>query len=202
MSDAIYPTLPGLTLESSKTPEFSTNIQRSVSLAELRASFADAPVYTFKLQYEVLREGTVHGTAYTELQSLLGFFLARYGSWDSFLFTDPNDYGVTSQVIGTGDGAETEFQLIRSYGAGNESITNVNTITSVSLGNTPTSNYTIASGLITFNSAPSANVSISWSGSYYHRCRFTNDTQEFSQFMRQLFEAGEVEFIGSLGSRI
>jgi uncharacterized protein (TIGR02217 family) len=202
MSNAVYPTLPGLTLESSKTPEFSTQIQRSVNLSELRASFAEAPVYNFKLQYEVLREGTVHGTAYTELRSLMGFFLARYGSWDSFLFTDPNDYGVTSQSIGTGDSFTTEFQLIRSFGAGNEPVKNVNSIVSVSVSNTPTSAYTISSGLITFNSPPAANAPIVWSGTYYYRCRFTNDTQEFSQFMRQLFEAGEVEFIGSLGSQI
>jgi uncharacterized protein (TIGR02217 family) len=202
MSNAVYPTLPGVTLEVAKTPEFSTQIQRSVNLSELRASFSEQPVYTFKLQYEVLREGTVHGTAYTELRSLMGFFLARYGSWDSFLFTDPDDYGVTTESLGTGDGATTEFQLTRTFGAFTEDVANVNTIASISVSNTPTSSYTISAGLVTFNSPPASNAPITWSGSYYYRCRFTNDMQEFDKIMQRLFSAGDVEFIGCLGSKI
>jgi len=198
MSNAIYPSLLGLTMDVTKTPEFSTQVQRSVNLSELRASFADAPVYRFKLAYDMLRDNVANA----ELKSLQGFFLARYGAWDSFLFTDPTDASISGQSFGTGDGLTTVFQLTRSYGGATEDVANVNAITSITLANTPTSNYTQNAGVITFTSAPAANVAIAWTGSYYYRCRFVNDTQDFTQFMYQLWEAGTVEFIGSIGSRI
>jgi uncharacterized protein (TIGR02217 family) len=199
MSNAVFPTLAGLTWDIKKVPEFSTKIQRSVNLSELRASFASQPVYTFSLAYDLLRDDATNN----ELKQLAGFFIARQGSFDSFLFTDPDDSTVAAQLFGTGDGATANFPLIRSYGAGNEPVSNVNAITSITVSNTPTSNYTLGStGIITFNSPPSANAPLAWSGTFYYRCRFKEDTQEYVQFMRKLWEAQTVEFVGSLGVQI
>ena len=55
---------------------------------------------------------------------------------------------------------------------------------------------------IDFTPAPGANVALTWSGTYYFRCRFQQDQQEFKEFMRQLWEAGSVKFRGSLGRKI
>ena len=200
MSNDVLPALPGLTWDQEKAPEFSTSIQRSVSLTELRGSYADAPVWHFKRSYELLRDDATNN----ELQQLAGFFLDHLGRWDSWLYTDPDDYIVANQVIGTGNGSATTFQLYRSFGAFNEPIANANTITLVSVNNTPTSNYThnTTTGIITFNSPPAANGVVRWSGTYYYRCRFKDDTMQFSQFMRQLWEAKSFEFVGSLGTAI
>lgn len=199
MSNAIFPTLAGLGWNILKVPEFNTKVQRSVNLSELRASFSNAPIYNYTLHFDLLRDDVTHN----EVKNLIGFFLARYGSWDSFLYSDPDDSEVAGQALGIGDGAETAFQLVRSYGAQTENVCNIETITEVTVANTPTGNFTASStGLITFTAAPAANAVIAWTGSYYHRCRFTADTQDFNQFMRQLWEVRSLEFRGSLGVKI
>lgn len=43
------------------------------------------------------------------------FFYARRGKLHGFRFKDWSDYSVTGQSIGTGDGVETDFQLVKSY---------------------------------------------------------------------------------------
>lgn len=50
-------------------------------------------------------------------------------------------------------------------------------------------------GYFSFASAVPNAVLISWSGTFYFRVRFTHDTTEFTEFMRDLYEARKVEFI-------
>lgn len=95
MSNSIYPSLPGLTYSVFKTPEFSTLVQRSVAGLEVRIAQMRNPLWTFKLQYEFLRDGLNP----SELKTLLGFFLARQGNYDDFLFSDPDDNGVSNQQL-------------------------------------------------------------------------------------------------------
>lgn len=200
MSNALFPSLPGLTWDIEKAPEFATVVQRSVNLSELRGSYAATPVYHFTLHYDVLRADAVNA----ELQKLAGFFCNRNGSWDSFLFADPDDGTAAAQRFGTGDGTTTAFPLVRSLGYFTEGVSNVAASPSIYKDAVlQTSNYTVdATGLVTFSSAPASNVALTWSGTYYYRCRFKEDMQSFNQFMRQLWEARSVEFIGSLGAKI
>jgi hypothetical protein len=51
-----------------------------------------------------------------ELQTLGGFFLARQGSYDSFLYSDPTDNTVTKQTFAAGDDVTTAFTLARAWG--------------------------------------------------------------------------------------
>lgn len=46
---------------------------------------------------------------------LLTFFRARKGKTFGFRFKDWFDYKATNQIIGTGDGTKTKFQLIKRY---------------------------------------------------------------------------------------
>lgn len=121
MSNVTFPVLPGLAWSVVKTPQWSTRIQKTVSGREYRAAFFNVPLWTFKLSYEVLRAGGEQ-----ELQQLVGFFNARQGSFDSFLYRDPTDSTVTAQGFGVGDGATTAFQLTRTMGGYTEPIQNVN----------------------------------------------------------------------------
>lgn len=201
MSDALYPSLAGLTYDTVKAPRFNTGVQIAVDLSELRATFASTPVYDFTLAYDLLRDSISH----QELKSLAGFYMARFGAWDSFLFQDPDDSVALGQAFGTGDGVTEDFQLIRSFGDWNEPTKNIGSadIYVDAVLQTPTTDYTRSStGLISFTSAPAANTSLTWDGVYYFRCRFTNDTTEFNQFMRQLWEAKVVQFVGTLGTKI
>ncbi|MEW6563309.1 MAG: DUF2460 domain-containing protein [Pseudomonadota bacterium] len=340
MGNLVFPTLPGLMWGVSKTPQWTTKIQKAVSGKEFRSAWMSAPLYTFRLSYEVLREGS----AFQELQQLAAFFNNVRGSFDSFLYSDPADNAVTAQQFGTGNGVATQFQLVRSYGGNTEavgapfmgtatpekvtngtfdlnssgwtatgatlsvvtgrlritstvaaawganavqlvpvvggkkyrlcidsfagsvgttpyvSITNtngvslyqgpayscygvtttsivftaattgnvtVNLATNTNFGNPAVSDfcdfdnvsikevnepvlyangwavnpsiYTISStGLVTFTTPPANAAVLTWTGSYYYRCRFLQDGMEFSAFMSKLWEAKRVEFVGSL----
>ena len=198
MSNAIYPVLPGLTYNNTWTPVFSTKIHAALSGKEQRAAFWSYPRRKYTLTYEVLRTSA----AYLELQILAGFFLARQGSFDSWLYSDPNDNSVTGQSIGTCDGTTTAFQLVRAYGAGGfsyiEPMQNINgtpIIRVAGVVKTAGVDYTInATGIVTFTSAPAASAAITADFSFYFRCRFLNDEQEFAQFNYNMWEARQVQF--------
>lgn len=192
MSDAIYPTLPGLTWSFIRTPIWKTTIQTTQSGRELRAANMSYPVYKYTLTYDVLRSGA----GFTELQTLIAFFNARSGSYDSFLFSDPDDGTVTGQLFGTGDGVTKAFQLVKAFGGYTEPVIAVNTITQVTVAGTATAAYTVNNdtGILTFTTAPASGAALGWTGSFYYRCRFVADTYDFEKFMQNLWLLQKVDF--------
>lgn len=122
MSNAVFPVLPGLKWGVVRHPSFSTTKKKAVNGREYRAANMIYPEYVYKLSYEFLRDLR---SGVDELRTLEGFFLSRYGSYDSFLWTDPDDNSVTAQQIGTGDGTTTAFQLVRSWGGFVEPVYNL-----------------------------------------------------------------------------
>jgi uncharacterized protein (TIGR02217 family) len=203
MSNSVFPTLPGLKWNQQKIPIFSTRIHRAFSGREYRASQYIYPLYQFDLSYEVLRDDTAHN----ELKQLMGFYLARAGAFDSFVYLDPTDSNVSNQAIATGNGANN-FQMVRTYGNYAELIYDIipnanNTPLIVYIdGNAQNAaNYTIGyndSGALTFNSAPANNANISATFSYYYRVRFVEmgeGGEGFSRFAQRLFELRQLSFI-------
>lgn len=194
MSNAVFPSLPGLAFGVSRAPQFSTKVFRAVSLREVRGAFAAYPLWGFTLTYEFLRKG--QGVA--ELEQLVGFFLARQGQFDSFLFTDPDFNSVTDQQFGVGDGSTKDFQLTRSTNlAFAEPVQNPNTISAIKDNGSAAGTYTQANGLISFSVAPAAGHALTWSGTYYNRCRFEQDIADFSKFMQDLWELKTLKLVGS-----
>lgn len=206
MSNAVFPTLPGLMFPVVRTPIFNTMKQPALSGRELRGTYQSFPLYQFGLSYEFLRDMV----ATPELDTLIGFFLARQGSFDSFWFNDVSDNSAVDMPFGVGDGGTTGFQLTRAFGAGGSSfaepVQNVNVLTNIKkagvIQSSPT-NYTIdANGFVTFAGAPATLAQLTWTGSYYYRCRFLDDQIDFNNFMQNLWEAQQVQFIGAPGNRV
>ncbi len=112
MSNALFPSLPGLTWDVERTPTWATNVQTSRGGLELRETYWSRPIYQYTLAYELLRQGG----GYTELATLVRFFQDRQGAYDSFLYSDPSDSVASGMGCGVGDGATTAFQLQRSLG--------------------------------------------------------------------------------------
>ena len=195
MSSAIFPTLPGLTWDIQRTPVWSTTKKTSVSLREFRTANASYPRYKYKLSFEFLRQRT----GYTEMATLAGFFNARQGGFDSFLFTDPDDYTVTSQVLGVGDGSNKLLQLVRTWGGFVEPVYDANSAPVIDLGGTVQTlgtHYTLsATGRVTFVTAPGAGVVVNWTGTYYRRLCFNQDAADFSQFTKNLWSLKTLELI-------
>jgi uncharacterized protein (TIGR02217 family) len=195
MSNAEFPTLPGLGWSMTRTPIWSTKIQKATSGKETRAAFQSFPLYKFTLTYEVLRGGT----AYQEYQTLLGFYNQRQGSYDDFLFTFAGDSSVAAQNFGTGDGATTTFQLIRNLGGFLEPVQNLNGAPSIYVNGTlktVTTDYAIgATGIVAFVTAPAVAAALTWSGSFYYRCRFAADQYDFEQFYQDFWALKKVELL-------
>ncbi len=97
MSNDIYPTIKGLTWTVTKTPKFGTIVQQAANMAEVRIEQSQNPIWTWQLIYEYIYDNfysaanSMPYTPATDLRELMGFFLARQGMYDDFLFDDPSD---------------------------------------------------------------------------------------------------------------
>lgn len=192
MSDSVFPALPGLKWDVVKKPEFSTNIKQVTSGKELRAAYWSYPRWHFSLSYELLRGAS----EFTELQTLMGFFMQRKGSFDSFLYEDPSDHQVTGQVLGIGNGTITAFQCVRVLGGYVEPIKNLHGTPTVYLdGVVQATGWTVSNGIITFSTPPSSSVVVSVDFQFYFRVRFKMDEAEFNQFMLDLWELKKCEMV-------
>lgn len=196
MSNAVYPRLPGLTFDTGRNPQFNTRIHQAVSGRESRAAFMQYPLWEFTLAYDFIRDNATD----VELETLLGFFLARNGSFDSFLFDCPEDNAVSAN-FGSGNGTQTAFQLQRTYGGFIEPIHNPKAspqIYKAGVQQTAGTHYTLSTtGRVTFASPPANGATLTWIGGFYYRCRFSSDVTEFKQVMKNLYELNSIQFVGS-----
>lgn len=192
MSNALFPSLIGLTFPVEKTPVWSTKIQPCVSGKETRLNMWTYPIWQYEIGYDVLRSDNVHA----ELQTLVGFFNARRGAFDDFLFLDPDDFSSANQTFALGDGTTVTFQLARAYGGVTEPVRAVSSITNVKINSTTTAAYTINAnaGTITFTTAPTAGAVLSWTGQFYWRCRFMDDQMTVSKFIQDFWESRSIKF--------
>lgn len=199
MSGLVYPVLPGLTFGNTRIPNFNTGVQAALSGKESRIAYQIYPLMTFELQYELLRDDIT----VSELKALTGLFLQMQGQYDTFLFSDPAFNTVAAMQFGTGDGATTAFQITATYqnsgGPGiAELIQNFNGTPAISVNGTlqtPVTNYALgATGIVTFTAGhiPAAAAVITWTGAFYYRCRFADDTLSNEQFMNKWWQNQKV----------
>ena len=209
MGNEIFPTLAGLKWDQKKTPIFSTLMQRSTSKKETRLSLFVYPLYQYDLSYEILRDDILNN----ELKTIMGFYLARQGAFDSFLYLDPSDNTVVGQVIATGNGSLKSFQMGRTYGGFYEPRYRI----AVPASPTPilkiylnaslqSSGYTVDTytGLLTFANAPGSGVVITADFTYYQQVRFVEYVEDgspggggsaFSTFAHNLWELQGLSFV-------
>jgi uncharacterized protein (TIGR02217 family) len=150
------------------------------------------PRYQYTLAYDVLRDSATH----QEYRTLLGFFNLMKGGFDTFLFTDPDDYTVTDMQFGTGNGSTTAFQLFRTFGGFADPVFDLNGAPAIKVNGVTKSagsDYNIGStGVVTFAAAPANGANLAWTGSFYWRCSFADDSMDIDKFMYQLWQAKKV----------
>jgi uncharacterized protein (TIGR02217 family) len=199
----IFPALPGLAWSVTKSPTFQTRIQRAASGRELRALDYPFPLWQFTLVFDLLRDKPAEG--YDELRTLMGFYMLCQGAFGTFLFQDPSDDRVSGQYIGTGDATTSVFQLQRTMGAAltgggfPEPVVAPNVVERVYLDGIvqDPAGYSVDpnTGLMTFSTAPRSGLIITIDYSYYFRCRFSDDSYAFENFMYQLWQLKKLTFI-------
>lgn len=193
MSNAVFPDLPGIEIRATKAPEWSTAIQRTVSGKELRAANWSYPKWHFTVGYEVLR-----AAAEAELQTMVGFFNQRQGSFDSFLFADPDDSAVADQLFGYGDGVTTQYQLVRSLGGFVEPVRAISGTPTIKVNGVASGagfGVNAATGLLTFTAPPADGAVLTWTGGFYFRVRFARDSADFERFLHDLWQLKKLEMV-------
>lgn len=177
MSNNILPSFPGLSWGIKKTPMWATKESNAVSGRQYTLRRRLYPIWKYRLPYEVLRDAA----SLTEFQQVLAFFNARNGKYDDWLYLDQFDNTATLQNMGTGDGTTDQFEILSSYGGFAEPVGAVNAGTAQVYVNevlqTITTQYVFDAELrlISFVTPPPNGHAITWTGTYYKRCRFIND---------------------------
>jgi uncharacterized protein (TIGR02217 family) len=193
MSSTVFPTLLGISYPYVRTPRWRTGKQEALSGKESVISYRQWPLPRWELNYEFLRDDIT----VSDLKAIVGLFNACKGSFDTFLYFDPDFNAATTENFGTGDGTTTQFQLTVTYkNAGGpgapERVQNLNgapQIFKAGVLQTVTTNYTIGpTGIVTFVSAPAAAAALTWTGSFFYRCRFNEDEILTSKFMSKWWE--------------
>jgi uncharacterized protein (TIGR02217 family) len=160
---------------SSGGPEYATDIVASVGGYEQR---------NINWEQARARYNVAHGVkTKAQLDALIAFFRARKGRAHGFRFKDWTDYQAVNETLGTGNGAQTQFQLVKRYVSG--SVTDVRTIVKPVAGTVQvyknavlqTSGVSVdtATGMVTFSAAPAAGQVITASFQFDVPVRFDTD---------------------------
>lgn len=195
--DVLYPFELGR--NTAVAPEFSTTVSVTASGHERRNSlWSDARV-NFDVGPGVRSEA--------ELSQLIAFFRARRGAARGFRISDPFDFStntmtgsptMTDQLLGVGDGARADFQLIKSYGPDDDP--QIRPITRprgetlmVSVEGAPVIDWTLNDGgLLTLGEAPSVGAEVRAGFLFDVPVRFAEDRIDISGVN---FAAGEAPSI-------
>ena len=127
-----------------------------------------------------------------DLAAVVAFFEARNGRLHGFRFKDWGDHksclpsqtpAPTDQTIGTGDGAATQFQLVKRYTSGAQSWTRViakpvaGSVTIALNGAPQPSGWSVSTstGLVTFVAAPAGGIVITAGYAFDVPVRFDSD---------------------------
>jgi len=220
-----FPTLAGQDISITRTSEFKTRKPVAISGKETAIADWKYPRYTWELKVNLLRQGFFLGATWLEFQELMGFYNARNGGFDTFLYQDPDDYQVNGQGIGIGDGTPRFFQLVKSFGGFVEPLLAVTAVdiyfngTAISTGGTNYggTNYEWAwmgydglqypgggvlpigwsstPGQIWFSPSVPAGVVITADLTYSYPCRFVEDQCQFERFTQGVYAVKKLTFM-------
>ncbi|RMF08900.1 MAG: TIGR02217 family protein [Alphaproteobacteria bacterium] len=199
---------PAISFGSTGGPGFMTTVAEAASGWEQR-----------NIEWQQARARYDVGTGLkseNDLADLIAFFRARYGRAYGFRFKDWTDFkscgpdatpAATDQVIGTGDGATTVYQLVKTYASGAETFTRTiakpvaGTVTVALDGVVQASGWSVdtTTGMVTFDTAPGANVVITAGFEFDVPVRFAEDRLGVSL---ETFRAGAAPAIPLIEVRV
>lgn len=161
---------------------YNTDITIGKSGAEVRNANWEDPLLSFNAAFAV--------KTYADIATLVTFFHNCKGREQSFLVKDYSDYAITRTNIGTGDGSDVTYQLVKKYvhgviGTYTRTITKPKALEGVGGVRVWVNNVELAaaaysfsstSGIITLSAAPTAGHAVEAScDEFYVPCRFDID---------------------------
>ena len=177
--DVLFPLALGR--EAEVAPEYRTEVVASAGGNETRsAAWGEA-----RTRYDV-GPGV---RSEDDIRTLLAFFRARLGPARGFRLRDPFDSAGAGELLGTGDGANRRFPLVRRYGAAVRRITRpVAGSVRVFLNGAETAAFAVEAGTVVLDAAPAASVTVTASFGFDVPVRFADDRLTVT---RATFLAGE-----------
>lgn len=140
------------------------------------------------------------GKSQSYLNKVIEFFYARRGRAIGFRFKDWTDFEITNQVIGVGDAALTQFQIVKVYNS--VGVTYSRIISKIVTGTASVyldsvlqvSGYTldVNTGIITFSTPPAVDVVVSVTCEFDVPVRFDIDKLDINAV------TSDAGFIGSI----
>jgi len=138
------------------------------------------------------------------MEEINAFHSVMHGPWKSFRFWDFTDHELNNEVVAVGDGATTEFQVIKTYTAGAAS--HERTINKIVSGLVVTVNDIVTAhsidlltGIITFGSAPADGAVIKVTGEFHVAVRFVEDRLTWNADAPNLFTPESLTLIEVIG---
>jgi hypothetical protein len=183
----VLPNLSGRTFPLGRAVEFVTLSDTSLSRRVATLALQQYAVHTYNLAFSLLRDDV----AVSEVRQLVGLFNAMNGRFDSFLYTDPVFNTVADEPFGVGDGVATNFQVIATLKntggtGGADIIQNFNGLpTFKDNGSAAGTTVLGPTGIVQFFTPPAAGHVLTWSGQFYQRCHFMNDTLSVYQTLKK-----------------
>ncbi|GAB4525497.1 MAG: DUF2460 domain-containing protein [Amphiplicatus sp.] len=143
-----------------------------------------------------------------DIEAVIAFFEARAGRLYAFRFRDPFDWkscpleaepAASDQLVGTGDGTRTDFQLVKRYVSGPAAY--IRPITKpvegsvlVNVGGAPASNFAVdpLTGVVSFDAPPADGAVVTAGYLFDMPARFDTDSLRINL---AAFRAGEIPSI-------
>jgi len=137
------------------------------------------------------------------MATLIAFFRARQGRAYGFRFKDWADYQAVAESLGIGDGATTDFQLVKQYGSGG--IIEIRPITKPVAGTVKLyldgieqgTGWSVdtTTGLVSFAAAPGNGVIVSADFEFDVPARFDSDSMAFTMETYELSRWTEIPVV-------
>jgi uncharacterized protein (TIGR02217 family) len=194
---------PSLSYGFRATVRWSTAINETAAGYETRNALQAQP----RRRYEASKDLATKEA----FQALRNFSLALKGAWQSIRFKDWSDFESDgAQVLGTGDGSETEFQLVKAYEVDSPLTAYSRTITKPVSGTVTVylddvevapADYTLdtTTGVITFDTPPGNGVEVTAEFEFDTPVRFESDEMVAELRAHDLFSLPDLAFIEVLG---
>jgi Conserved hypothetical protein 2217 (DUF2460) len=219
----VFPASAPVSFPVHKKPTFGEWQHRSVTGKQYQTARQVYPNWEFDLTFEVLREQTqnialyVPNTPFVELEAVSQLFLSCYGKYGEFYFNDLEDNSRLGQFVGVGNAVQTKFRIYRTWGL--SPLDRLEPVGGVNLGATinvyynslapPVTDTWIVTNeptgsFITFALPPGHTDGghlfpwapvITMDFSFYYRCRFKEDEQQYEQFLYNLHTLKKCSFV-------
>ena len=185
MTVNIWPVTFGIAIRSSKSQKWNTVVEKTGSGQKRSNTNQLLPLWTISIKYSWLDD--------EKYRKIMGFVALLKGAHTPFFWLDPEDYqetGRTLPKISSG-----KYQAVMKMGDYVEAVEHIDNVKVYVNGTLQAANtYSVSGGVITFNSAPAANATVTADYRYYWHVHLPDDGISIDHVFENLKQTGSIKF--------